>query len=244
MENAVASGGKSRREIPPRMKAPGGGSMRGIAFIGGEGPPAGSCGGLAKGAALVVAADSGLAAAEAAGIKPDWIVGDMDSLDDPRRLEKYPAGRIIPYPADKDFTDTELALRLLWERGCGETWLVGGGGGRMDHLLALRALFERDPAPDRWLTAAEDIRCLREDRGNPLCPGMAPGEPALPPGSLVSVFPLGGGPWRLESRGLRWPLDDLVWDRGFYGISNVAPEGCFSLLARRGKFLVILPLRE
>jgi thiamine pyrophosphokinase len=218
--------------------------MRGIAFIGGEGPSARICGRLGEGAALVVAADSGLRAAEEAGIRPDWIVGDMDSLDDPRRLEKYPPGRVLRYPPDKDFTDTELALRLLWERGCDETWIAGGGGGRIDHLLALRALFEREPCPDRWLTAAEDIRCLRAGEGALLQVGESPAETGLSPESPVSVFPLGGGPWKVESRGLLWPLGDLPWDRGFFGISNTAPEGRFSLQARAGKFLVIIPLRE
>jgi thiamine pyrophosphokinase len=219
-----------------------GGSVRGIAFIGGEGPSASICGGLARGADLIVAADSGLIAAEAAGVRPDWVLGDMDSLDDPRRLEKYPPERVLSYPAGKDHTDTELALRLLWERGCGETWLLGGGGGRIDHLLAIRALFERDPCPSRWLTAAEDIRCIGAAGEGPALLSLGP--PALPPGSLVSVFPAGGGPWRVESRGLRWLLGDLSWDRGFFGISNTAPEGRFSLRVRAGKFLVVVPLTE
>jgi thiamine pyrophosphokinase len=58
---------------------------------------------------------------------------------------------------------------------------------------------------------------------------------------LVSVFPLGQGPWDAESEGLRWPLAGLPWDRGFFGISNVA-EARFALRAKKGRFLVILPL--
>jgi thiamine pyrophosphokinase len=178
----------------------------------------------------MVAADSGLIAAEAAGICPDWIVGDMDSLGDPGRLKKYPVERVLRYPEDKDYTDTELALRLLWDKGCDETWLLGGGGGRLDHLFALRSLFERDPSPIRWITDEADIHAVT-------------GTLALevPRGSLVSVFPLGAGPWKAESRGLRWPLDDLSWNPGFFGISNLAEEGPFSIKASAGRFLVILP---
>jgi thiamine pyrophosphokinase len=202
-------------------------------FIGGEAPDAGRCKPLAEGAGVIAAADSGLIAAEGAGVRPHWIVGDMDSLDDPRRLEGYPADRIIRYPPDKDYTDTELALRLLWDQGCDETWLIGGGGGRTDHLLAIRSLFERDRSPDRWITAGEDIRRLRQ--GESL-------SPELPPGSRVSVFPLGAGPWKAESRSLKWPLDALPWDRGFFGLSNIAPEGVFTIRAAEGRFLAILPL--
>ncbi|MDR2019165.1 MAG: thiamine diphosphokinase [Treponema sp.] len=207
--------------------------MRGIAFIGGEGPPPVFCRSLAAEAALIAAADSGLIAAEAAGLRPDWIIGDMDSLDDLRRLESYPPERVVAYPPDKDYTDTELVLRLLRDRGCDTVWLAGGGGGRTDHLFAIRSLFEREYPPRRWITGTDDIRCLE-----------APEElrAETPPGGLVSVFPLGAGPWKAESSGLRWPLSGLPWERGYFGISNEAPGGSFAIRALSGRFMALLPL--
>jgi thiamine pyrophosphokinase len=206
--------------------------MRGILFTGGEGPEPEKSRRLAGGAALVVAADSGLVSAEAAGLRPDWILGDMDSLDDPRRLEAYPPGRVLSYPRDKDYTDTELAFSFLADKGCDEIWLIGGGGGRTDHLFAIRALFEREPCPARWITAGEDMYCLR-----------GPGELALSigAGGLLSVFPLGPGPWAARSGGLKWPLDGLSWDRGFFGLSNEAETGDFFIRAGAGRFMVIIP---
>ncbi|GHU61084.1 hypothetical protein FACS189445_2690 [Spirochaetia bacterium] len=214
--------------------------MRGIGFIGGEGPDTTLAAALAGEADLIAAADSGLIAAEAAGIWSDWIVGDMDSLgamgfqDDLRRLDRYPPDRVIRCPRDKDDTDTELLLSLLWEKGCDEIWLIGGGGGRLDHLLAVQALFERDRSPDRWITAGEDIRQVREGQTLNAAPG-------LPADSLVSVFPLGIGPWEAESRGLKWPLAGLPWKRGFFGVSNEASDGRFEIRAIRGRFLAIMP---
>jgi thiamine pyrophosphokinase len=212
--------------------------MRGIAFIGGEGPPPFVCERLAGAADIVAAADAGLLAAERAGVRPDWIIGDMDSIDDTARLDAYPPERVIRCVRDKDFTDTELALKLLWEQGCDETWLAGGGGGRTDHLLAIRSLFERDPSPDRWITGREDIRLLRRG-GRLVFPNGGRGGEAL---TGISVFPLGAGPWKAESQGLKWPLDGLTWNRGFFGISNEAPAGCFSVSTARGDFLVLAPL--
>jgi thiamine pyrophosphokinase len=224
--------------------------LRGIVVTGGEGPPSEALREIARGADLLAAADSGLAAAEEAGLNPDWVLGDMDSLDDPARLGKYPAERVIRYPPEKDFTDTELALALLREKGCDEIWLAGGGGGRTDHLFAIFSLFERSQTvaqtvaatilaaegspppkpPDRWFTANEEIRCLREGRAL---------DAALPPGSLVSVFPLGAGPWAAESSGLKWPLDGLAWDRGGFGLSNEVVEGAFRIRSVHGRFMVI-----
>jgi thiamine pyrophosphokinase len=206
--------------------------VRGIVFIGGQGPEPDICRSLAQGADLVVAADSGLIAVENAGLKPGWIVGDMDSLDNLNRLEKYPPGIIRRFPRDKDYTDTELALNLLWEKGCDEIWLIGGGGGRSDHLFALRSLFEREPCPDRWITRGEDIYCLKNGKALAL---------NLAPRSLVSAFPLGLSPWAASSSGLKWPLNGLPWNSGSFGISNVAIDGSFSISAEQGKFMIIIP---
>ena len=207
--------------------------MRGVAFIGGESPPPEALRKIALGAELLAAADSGLIAAEEAGIKPGWVLGDMDSLDDPRRLEKYPPERVRRFSHDKDFTDTELVLTLLREEGCGEIWIAGGGGGRIDHLFAIRSLFEREEPPDRWYPGHEEIRCLRE--GKVL-------DAALPTGSLVSVFPLGREGWEAESSGLKWPLDGLSWSGGSFGMSNIAPDGIIKIRAVRGRFMVIMPM--
>jgi thiamine pyrophosphokinase len=213
----------------------------GLAFTGAGGPEAETVRKLLDEAErrserlIIAAADSGLEAAERAGIRPGWIVGDMDSLSDPGRLDAYPEDRVLRYGEDKDYTDTELALSLLWEQGAGEVWLAGGGGGRIDHLFAIRALFEREQCPARWLTAREDIFCIEEGQ----CLSRR-----LPPGSLVSVFPLGGGPWRALSRNLKWPLDHVSWNRGFSGVSNRMYAGNIGIHAEQGRFLVILPLES
>ena len=226
--------------------------MLGIAIIGGKGPPSKALKEIALRADVLVAADSGLIAAEEAGLTPDWIVGDMDSLkeasaDDLARLDKYPQDRVLRYPEDKDHTDTELALSLLREQGCDEIWLLGGGSdgtrenNRIDHIFALRSLFERPSPPARWYTANEEIHCLEE--GKTLTAIRTPGSP-------VSVFPLyaglhpcgqgPGGLWQAESTGLKWPLDGLVWKIGDYGLSNVTLSNSFSIRSIKGRFLVIM----
>jgi thiamine pyrophosphokinase len=187
---------------------------------------------------FVIAADSGLITAEESGFKPAFIIGDMDSLDDESRLSVYPPERVIRYPHDKDYTDTELAFSLAVEKGCDDIWLIGGGGGRIDHLFAIRSLFEREHFPRRWITDAEDIYCIdSKTEQNELSLN-------LKKGAVVSVFPLGSGPWKAASKGLKWPLDDLTWDRGFFGLSNVAVDGDFSVFAKAGRFFVIIFLEE
>ena len=210
----------------------------GVVFTGGQGPEPQAIKGLLDGEALIVAADSGLALAEAAGIKPDWIVGDMDSLDDGKRLSHYPKEKVICYPVDKDYTDTEIALALVWEKGCKDAWIIGGGGGRLDHIFGIRDLFERGRYPRRWITANEDIYCVEGGDEKKGCLRLA-----IKQGKLVSVFALGNGPWKAESKGLKWELGKARLERGLFGLSNVATSDEIEINAKQGRFMVILVSR-
>jgi len=210
----------------------------GIVFTGGEGPKpevikrimeqgTGSRGIRP----LLVAADSGLLLAEEAGYRPDFVIGDMDSLDSEKRLQSYPADCVIRHSPEKDFTDTELALALLRDKGCIETWLVGGGGGRLAHLFGIREMFEGEYYPERWVTAADDIYCI--------CAGGS-FKQEVETGAVVSVFLLGSGPWEAASTGLKWSLNNLNWKRGMTGLSNIATTGKIDINIKQGRLLIVL----
>jgi thiamine pyrophosphokinase len=157
----------------------------------------------------------------------------MDSVSSPGLLASYPRAEVIRFPRDKDESDTELGLRLLFERGYREVSIAGGGGGRVDHLFAIRALFERpERRPLAWFTDAAAIRLVGE--------GCRLELESLP-GELVSVFPLASGAAGMESGGLKWPLAGLSWSAGGFGLSNEALGESFWVRAGRGELLVITP---
>jgi thiamine pyrophosphokinase len=205
-----------------------------VIFVGGEAPSQERCRTLAQGANCIAAADSGLIACETAGCTPDFIVGDMDSLEQAgqlRRLNNYPKEKIFRCSHEKDQTDTELALDLLRKQGHERIRLIGGGGGRLDHLFAIRELFERENPPQSWHTFGEDIYYVKEST-------MIPAIPSTP----LSIFPLGNSPWNIRSEGLKWQLEDFDWKRGFFGISNVITAKSFFLHIEEGRFMMIIPV--
>lgn len=208
--------------------------MNALIITGGESPPAKFLSVLALSADLVLAADSGFDTALAAGIDPGLVVGDFDSLSDRGLLYGLPAARVLGYSRDKDETDTEIAIREARKRGATALAIAGGGGGRLDHLVAILRLFERGDPPREWHTQRESSFFLAA--------GAMAGFSAAA-GSLVSVFPLGGEICEgMESRGLRWPLEGLVWKRGDFGVSNRSLGPTFELRAGSTPLLVMLPL--
>ena len=203
----------------------------GLLLLGGEGPGRGQLEEILRAAALVIAADSGFDLALRLGILPDLLVGDLDSVAASPELAAFPPERIRRYPQDKDETDAELGLSLFAERGIRNIVLAGGGGGRLDHLLAVAALFERESPPAAWYTALERIERVE---GEALLAGCL--------GRRVSFLPLGAAAGGLSSEGLKWPLDGLEWGRGYGGISNLVTADPARVRVRRGSLLMIREL--
>ena len=80
----------------------------------------------------VIAADSGYRHALAAGITPDLLIGDFDSLQGLPEKDI----EIIKAPAEKDDTDTMLAIKHALALGYQQFLLLGATGGRLDHQTA------------------------------------------------------------------------------------------------------------
>jgi thiamine pyrophosphokinase len=69
-------------------------------------------------------------------IKPDIVIGDMDSINTFQLADFKKEGIIInEYPTKKDFTDTELALDCALNMNPSAIYIWGALGGRIDHIL-------------------------------------------------------------------------------------------------------------
>ena len=88
------------------------------------------------GDAFVVAADGGAVEALRLGLHVDVLIGDMDSVpSDVRDAVSREGGEVRTFPADKDVTDLELAMEAAVSTGARRVLVLGGDGGRFDHLL-------------------------------------------------------------------------------------------------------------
>ena len=142
----------------------------------------------------VVAADGGLVTALSCGLRPQAVIGDMDSAND---LDQMPDDIRQIKRFGQDDTDFEKSLDLI-----SAPLIIGIGflDGRLDHSLAALDALARLPHDRPVLLVGGDdvLLCLRGDF-----------EMTLPLASRFSVWPLGVQHF-LHSHGLEWPLDDVT----------------------------------
>ncbi|MEX1262650.1 MAG: thiamine diphosphokinase [Actinomycetota bacterium] len=164
--------------------------------------------------AFVLAADVGLAEANRLGVGVDLLVGDLDSVN-AADLEAFESagGEVRRHPEDKDATDLDLAIMEAIAAGMERVVVVGGDGGRLDHLIG-NALVLTSPRYARVeIDAVFGAARLHVARGRRELAGVAD--------ELVSLFALCGSAGGVTTDGLRWPLENAVLEPGSsLGISN------------------------
>ena len=86
----------------------------------------------------VIACDHGYDYAKRMGIRPDIILGDLDSVEDRSGAQTLP---LLRYPEQKDDSDTMLAVKYALQEGFLHVIVTCALGGRLDHTIAnLQAL--------------------------------------------------------------------------------------------------------
>jgi len=184
---------------------------------------------------FVIGADSGADFLMQKGLRIDLAIGDFDSV---------PAGRLQTIlaaagewqtvdPVDKDWTDTELALREAIRRGFRRLLLLGGLGTRFDHSLANVQLLHQALIHQCEAILVDEHNEIR------LCAGACrlQADARYP---YVSLLPLTPRVVGINLTGFRYPLTDaeLVMGQSL-GISNVLEAEFGEILVREGMLLVI-----
>lgn len=196
--------------------------------------------------AVVIAADGGVDGALAAGLEPDLVVGDFDSISDAGRAWIEANGtRIDRHPPDKDDTDTALALQhaavIAAERGIDQLLVLSPHGtDRFDHLLGtLIAL--GDPSLGEFHAIELRLGSSGITRVHVVHPGHRIAIDAAN-GSVFSLLAMHGPCHGIDVTRARWPLHDASLLPGStLGISNEASEVPVTIAVRDGVLSVVVP---
>lgn len=185
-----------------------------IIFANGELPDLEKARALLQRDDYIICADGGTRHALALDIKPDLIIGDMDSAEK-EQLQEFREAEVSMelFPHDKNETDLELAIHRAVELNPAQIIIIAGLGGRLDQTLAN-------------ITLLTDIRLsnidIRLDDGveeSFLCRDQVQVRGRT--GDIVSLIPWGGAVSEVQTTNLKWPLhrETLLPDRT-RGISN------------------------
>jgi len=185
---------------------------------------------------LVIAADGGANSLDRLGMRPDLLVGDLDSVD-ASLVDLLEAGRtrVERHPIDKEASDTELAVAAAFDAGASAVVVLGAmGGARIDHEIANLLLLA-----DASL-AGRDIRVVR---GGTQVRPLHAGERIHLSGSvgdLVTLLSVGGTADGVTTEGLRWLLAEATLEMGrSRGLSNEIIAAPASVRIGNGTLLVV-----
>lgn len=183
----------------------------------------------------VIAADGGAALAEPLGLRVDVLVGDLDSIDPSTRARVTADGaRIESHPRDKEHTDLALALDVAVAAAAARCTVVGGAGGRLDHLAGNLSLLCAPGYASLELTALMGPAIVHVVRNTRML--------ATNPGEHLSLLALHGDARGVELRGVRWPLaGDALSAGSSRGISNEALADRVWVGVQDGVVLLVRP---
>ena len=189
--------------------------------------------------AYIIAADSGLDYALAAGLRPHLVVGDFDSVQPETLAWATTEGiEIEHHSPDKDNTDTELALAAARSSGASDVVLLGGGGDRLDHsIAAITALGNPTMAAFTTVSARWDTTMISVLHA----PRVLTFSTELD--ATFSLLALHGACSGIDVEGGLWPLSDAELQPGSsLGVSNRTSANELRIRVRTGVLTLLFPL--
>lgn len=179
------------------------------------------------------AVDGGLKYLRTLRIRPDLVIGDLDSVDlqDLHWARKFGTA-LHRYEREKDATDLEEAVDAAAAAGFSSIRIAGAGGGRMDQALGNLFLLQNpvwenlDLRLDDGKTEAFFIKEKIKINGQP--------------GDIVSLLPVGGGADGVTTYQLEYPLhSETLFAYGTRGISNVMLTDTAMVTLNSGRLIVV-----
>lgn len=160
-------------------------------------------------------------------VRIDKNVGDFDSLG----YTPSPPPEEV-YPAEKNFTDGEIALCKMLADGIDDITVYGGFGGRQDHFIGnLQLLYKAHSHGARIKMVSQD--CL-------IFPASGRVRLDRFAGKTLSVFPFSSAVHIMESRGLKYPYPPKLCYGECRGVSNIVTGHCAYIDVAEGDTVLII----
>lgn len=183
---------------------------------------------------FIICADGGARHLHYINETPDYIVGDLDSLDF-NIVDFYRKKNVEfkKFPSRKNETDTELCIVLAKDLNATQIHLIGALGGRIDHTIAninLMYYIKQLNINPIIKTSKEDMYIVQNETSK--ISGKR--------GDIISVIPIKDDAIGVTLEKLEYPLKNFNMKFGTpIGISNVMEEDECIITVKKGDLLVI-----
>lgn len=180
----------------------------------------------------IIAADGGANHCFELDIRPDLIVGDLDSIF-PGVLEDFSQqSEVKKFPKDKDQTDFSLALNEALQMGASRLNIFAWADQRFDYCLDILLSLVGVEIPTKLYADEFNAYCLNSKNSPLKLSGLEPGQ-------KIS-FNCIRAPLSLKSDELKWPLDWKSMPSNTRSQSNRALGGELVVTVSEGDVLCLL----
>lgn len=181
----------------------------------------------------IICADGGTRHALALNLKPDLVIGDMDSIQKNQWQKLQKSGISVElFSRDKNETDLELAVTRAVEMNPEQIIIVAALGGRLDQTLGNITLLANPQL------SAFDIRLDDGMEEIFLCRDQVQVHGRS--GDIVSLIPWQGDASGVTTKDLKWRLDqETLYPDRTRGISNEMTGDTASISIGSGLLLIV-----
>jgi thiamine pyrophosphokinase len=177
----------------------------------------------------IICADGGYNHAKNLSLKPNIIIGDLDSIGElPKDIE------ILRFNKDKDDTDTMLAVKYGIEKGYKDFLIIGAIGGRLDHTFANFCTLHYIIKNGCTGFIADNFSEVHI---------MEKGEKKFKKREnyYISVFPFGAESACITEKGFKYSLDSFILkSENPIGVSNEFKDDIATINVEKGAIIIIL----
>ncbi|MBC8631044.1 thiamine diphosphokinase [[Eubacterium] tenue] len=182
----------------------------------------------------IICADGGAKHLYKLNIVPNYIIGDLDSLEE--SIINYYKNKGVDFkkfPKRKDETDAQLCIHLAKDLKVSEIHLLGALGGRIDHTIAninLMYYIKELGVNPIIKSKVEDIYMIDSEFINIM--GKR--------GDIISIIPSKGDVSGVTLKNLEYPLENATIKYGNpIGISNVMKSNQCSIKVKNGCLIIV-----
>ncbi len=179
-----------------------------------------------EGGDKIICVNGGFLMARSLGILPDYVIGDLDSLERETITGDF---EVMQFPEEKDFSDFELGLQKALKMKTEEIFVYGALGGRKDHEIINIVIMAHCGVPVVFIERETEIHNIIDEI-----------KLRVTRGCICSLVSFGGPCLVKEMRGFKYLLKNEFLEPYSRGLSNIASDEEIYVKVEEGNLIIII----